>query len=59
MKKSLLFYISGSLLAVLLLVYVIYLANLLVSQMSAVSGTNLLNPPKIATYNFEKFEQLR
>ncbi len=59
MKKSLLFYISGGVMAVVLLSYVIYLANLAVRNISVVSDSGLLNPPEIATYNFEKFKQIK
>ena len=59
MNKNIIFYIVGGLLSVLLIVYVVYLFNLLVSQISVVSGTSLLEVPEIATYNFEKFKQLK
>ncbi len=59
MQKSLLFYIAGGLLGLFLLIYVIYLVNFLVSRISVVSGTNLLQTPQITTYNFDKFRQIK
>ena len=59
MKKNFLFYIAGGLLSLFLVIYIVYLLNFLVTQISVVSGTNLLKVPEIATYNFEKFKQLR
>ena len=59
MNKNVPFYIVGGVLAVVLGAYVIYLVNVLVTNISVVSGTNLLAPPEIATYNFEKFKQIK
>ncbi len=59
MKKTIPFYIVGGVLALLLAAYVIYLVNVIVSNISVISGTNLLNPPAIATYNFDKFKQIK
>ena len=58
-NKNLLFYVIGGLLSLLLIIYVVYLLNFLVSQISVVSGAGPLNVPKIETYNFEKFSQLK
>mgnify|MGYP001573806626 CR=1 FL=1 len=59
MKRSLLFYIAGGLLGLVLFIYVVYLINFTARNISVVSGTNLLNVPEIATYNFAKFKQIK
>lgn len=59
MTKNLLFYIGGAVIGILLLIYVVYLLNFLVQKMSVISGANLLKTPEIATFNLEKFGEIR
>jgi len=58
-NKSIIFYVVGGVLSVALLIYVVFLVNVLVSNISVVSGTNLLKTPEIATYNFARFQQIK
>ncbi len=57
-KKRIVFYIVGGLLSVLTIIYIVYLLNLAVSQISVVSRTDLLRVPEIATFDFKKYEQI-
>ena len=59
MNKNIIFYIARGLLSFLLIIYVVYLLNLLVGHISVVSRTDLLKAPEIATFNFKKFEELK
>jgi len=52
-KHSLIFYISSALLSLALIIYVIYIINVLVAQVSVISGNDLLKVPEIATFNLE------
>ena len=58
-KHSLIFYISSALLSLALIIYVIYIINVLVAQVSVISCNDLLKVPEIATFNLEKFNELK
>ena len=59
MSKNILFYIGGAVIGLLLMVYVIYLLNFLLQKMSAISGTDALKTPEIASFNLEKFGEIK
>ena len=59
MNKSLLFYIIGGLFLVLLIIYLATLLNTLVESTSVISQTNLPTTQQVATFNLEKFKELK
>lgn len=59
MSKNILFYIGGAVIGILLMIYVIYLLNFLLQKMSAISGTDALKAPEIASFNLEKFGEIK
>ena len=59
MSKNILFYIGGAAIGLLMMVYVIYLLNFLLQKMSAISGTDALKTPEIASFNLEKFGEIK
>ncbi len=58
-KHSLIFYISSALLSIALFIYLIYIINVLVAQVAVMSNNDLLKVPEIATFNLEKFNELK
>ena len=58
-KHSLIFYISSALLSLALIIYVIYIINVLAAQVSIISNNDLLKVPEIVTFNLEKFNELK
>ena len=39
--------------------YVVYLLGFLVKNLSVISGTDLLKTPEIATFDLEKFKEIK
>ncbi len=58
-SKTISFYIGGAVIGVLLMIYVIYLLNFLLQKMSAVSGSDVLKNPEIATFDLGKFGEIK
>ena len=52
-------YVGGALLSVALIGYVVYLLGFLLKNLSVISGTDLRKTPEIATFNLEKFQEIK
>ncbi|MDP1719300.1 MAG: hypothetical protein Q8L24_02650 [bacterium] len=59
MKNNIVLYVAGSLFSILLLVYVIYLLNSLLQNLSVISGSNIGKAQEIPTFNLEKFGEIK
>lgn len=59
MTKNLLFYIGGAVIGLLLMIYVIYLLNFLVQNLSIISGADIHKSPEIATFDLEGFQKIK
>lgn len=58
-RNAILMYVGGALLAVATVGYVVYLLGFLVKNLSVISGTDLLKTPEIATFDLEKFKEIK
>ncbi len=52
-------YIGGAILGIALVIYVVYLLGFLLKNLSVISGTDLRKTPEIATFNLEKFKEIK
>lgn len=59
MNKKIIFYITGGLLTLLLVIYVGTLFGTLASKMSVISQTGATDVPPVASFNLEKFKELK
>ncbi|MEK7654576.1 MAG: hypothetical protein AAB345_04895 [Patescibacteria group bacterium] len=58
-RNTILMYVGGALLTAATIGYVIYLLGFLVKNLSVISGTDLLKTPEIATFDLEKFKEIK
>lgn len=59
MKNNIILSIAGALFSILLLIYVIYLLNSLLQSASVISGSDVGKTPEIATFDLDKFQQIK
>lgn len=57
-RNTAILYAAGITLALALGVYVVYLLNFLVQNLSAISGADIRKTPEIATFDLEGFQKI-
>ncbi len=58
-SKNFIYYLISGILGLGMAVYLVFLMNLLFSQISVVSRADLTNNQEVATFNLEKFKELK
>ncbi|MDO8467125.1 MAG: hypothetical protein Q7S83_03235 [bacterium] len=58
-KNAAILYVAGITIALALMIYVIYLLNFLLQNLSAISGADIRKTPEIATFDLEGFQKIQ
>ena len=52
-------YAAGIILSLSLIIYVVYLFNFLLQNLSTISGADIRKSPEIATFDLDKFREIK
>ena len=58
-KNTAILHIAGAAIGIALSIYVVYLLNSLLQNLSVISGADINKTPQIATFDLEKFQQIK
>ena len=57
-KNTTILYVAGVTIALALMIYVIYLLNFLLQNLSTISGAGIRKTPEITTFDLEGFQKI-